>query len=215
MKRFLLFFSLNIFGVIVSFGQNYFGLLKDKQGEKLPYISVMLKNSEDSSFVSGTVSDENGSFTIRKPQHQKCYLLFSGIGYYDHKISLEEQQGDSVNIGNVIMEHDEKQLKEVVVTGKRRVIFQNGEYKLAVSGLSLERLPDFKDRRLTLIISGNDLFRKSLPNNSTYIYNIESSRTLSPDSRNVTISLRYNINKFKMSFKKNNSNDEEESRISK
>lgn len=73
----------------------------------------------------------------------------------------------------------------------------------------------FKDRRLTLIISGNDLFRKSLPNNSTYIYNIESSRTLSPDSRNVTISLRYNINKFKMSFKKNNSNDEEESRISK
>lgn len=38
MKRFLLFFSLNIFGVIVSFGQNYFGLLKDKQGERLPYI---------------------------------------------------------------------------------------------------------------------------------------------------------------------------------
>lgn len=142
MKRFLLFFSLYIFGGIVSFGQNYFGLLKDKQGEKLPYISVVLKNSEDSSFVSGTVSDENGSFTIRKPQHQKCYLLFSGIGYYDHKISLEKQQGDSVNIGNIIMEPDEKQLKEVVVTGKRRVIFQNGEYKLAVSGLSLEKLPD-------------------------------------------------------------------------
>lgn len=142
MKRFFLFFSLYIYGVIVSFGQNYSGLLKDKQGEKLPYISVVLKNSEDSSFVSGTVSDENGSFTIRKPQNQKCYLLFSGIGYYDHKISLEQQQGDSVNIGNIIMEPDEKQLKEVVVTGKRRVIFQNGEYKLAVSGLSLEKLPD-------------------------------------------------------------------------
>ena len=86
----------------------------------------------------------------------------------------------------------------------------------AVYGLTLGTyMTFFKDRRLTLIISGNDLFRKSLPNNSTYIYNIESSRTLSPDSRNVTISLRYNINNFKMSFKKNNSNDEEESRISK
>ena len=75
----MLFFSLNIFGVIVSFGQNYFGLLKDKQGERLPYISVVLKNSEDSSFVSGTVSDEKGSFTIRKPQTQNVICCFLGL----------------------------------------------------------------------------------------------------------------------------------------
>ena len=43
----------------------------------------------------------------------------------------------------------------------------------AVYGLTLGTyMTFFKDRRLTLIISGNDLFRKSLPNNSTYIYNL-------------------------------------------
>lgn len=86
----------------------------------------------------------------------------------------------------------------------------------AAYGLTLGSYMTFyKDKRLTLIISGNDLLRKSLPNNNTYLYNIESCRTLSPDSRNVSVTLRYNINKFKMFFKKNNSNKEEECRISK
>ena len=75
MKRFLLFFSLYIFGVIVSFGQNYFGLLKDKQGEKLPYISVVLKNSEDSSFVSGHGIRRKWFFHYKKTSAPK--MLFA------------------------------------------------------------------------------------------------------------------------------------------
>lgn len=105
-------------------GQNYYGLLKNKQGENLSYISVVLKSCKDSSFVSGTVSDENGHFMIKNPHH-KCYLLLSGIGYNNYKISLEKQQSDSVNLGTIILEPNEKMLKEVVVTGKRRVVYKN------------------------------------------------------------------------------------------
>lgn len=141
MKRYILFFFLYTFGCIISMGQNYYGVLKNKQGENLSYISVVLKDCKDSSFVSGTVSDENGSFVINS-QHRKCYLLLSGIGYNDYKISLEKKQGDSINLGTIILEPNEKMLKEVVVTGKRRVVFQNGEYRLAVSGSSLEKQPD-------------------------------------------------------------------------
>lgn len=122
-------------------GQNYYGLLKNKQGENLSYISVVLKSCKDSSFVSGTVSDENGHFMIKSPHH-KCYLLLSGIGYNNYKISLEKQQSDSVNLGTIILEPNEKMLKEVVVTGKRRVVYKNGEYKITVSGSSLEKQPD-------------------------------------------------------------------------
>jgi|GEM_PF-4709191 len=92
-------------------GQNYYGVLKNKQGENLSYISVVLKDCKDSSFVSGTVSDENGSFVINS-QHRKCYLLLSGIGYNDYKISLEKKQGDSINLGTIILEPNEKMLKK-------------------------------------------------------------------------------------------------------
>lgn len=141
MKRYILFFVFFTLGSVISMGQNYYGLLKNKQGENLSYISVVLKSCKDSSFVSGTVSDENGHFMIKNP-HYKCYLLLSGIGYNNYKISLEKQQSDSVNLGTIILEPNEKMLKEVVVTGKRRVVYKNGEYKITVSGSSLEKQPD-------------------------------------------------------------------------
>ena len=123
-------------------GQNYFGYLKNKQGESLPYMSVMLKNCKDSSFVSGTVTDSNGFFSISSP-HRKCYLLLSGIGYNDSKISLDkQQQGDSISLGVITMEANEKKLKEIVVAGKRRVVYKNGAYRMAVSGSSMENQPD-------------------------------------------------------------------------
>ncbi len=129
-------------GVVMLMGQNYFGYLKNKQGESLPYMSVMLKNCKDSSFVSGTVTDSNGFFSISSP-HRKCYLLLSGIGYNDSKISLDkQQQGDSISLGVITMEANEKKLKEIVVAGKRRVVYKNGAYRMAVSGSSMENQPD-------------------------------------------------------------------------
>lgn len=71
----------------------------------------------------------------------------------------------------------------------------------------------FKDKRLTVIVSGNDLLQKAVPNNNSYHYNVESARALYPDNRNLTISLRYNINSYRGLFKKNNVNSDERLRI--
>ena len=125
----------------MSLGQNYFGHLKNRQGESLPYMSVVLKDSKDSSFVSGTITDPNGYFAISS-HHRKCYMLLSGIGYRNCLVSLDKEQGDSVNLGTITLEANEKTLKEVVVAGKRRVVYKNGEYRMAVSGSSLENQPD-------------------------------------------------------------------------
>lgn len=168
MKRFIVSFMIFVVGSGMLMAQNYFGYLKNKQGESLPYISVVLKDCKDSSFVSGAVSDPNGFFAISSP-HRKCYLLLSGIGYNDSKISLAEQQGDSVNLGIIKMEANEKTLKEVVVAGKRRVVYKNGAYRMAVSGSSMEKQPDVysvlsflpfvtvNDEKISMIGKGNIL----------------------------------------------------------
>lgn len=141
MKRYIVSFMMLVVGCGISMAQNYYGYLKNKQGKSLPYISVVLKDCKDSSFVSGAVTDSNGFFAISSPHH-KCYLLLSGIGYNDCILSLAEQQGDSVNLGIITMEANEKTLKEVVVAGKRRVVYKNGAYRMAVSGSSMENQPD-------------------------------------------------------------------------
>ena len=71
----------------------------------------------------------------------------------------------------------------------------------------------FKDNRLQVIVSVNDILHKAQPNSTTSINNVWSQKILDPDSRNVTISIRYNLNKFRNMFQQNKSNIEEKNRI--
>ena len=71
----------------------------------------------------------------------------------------------------------------------------------------------FADKRLTVILSGNDLLAKKNPNSVTSNYTIMSEKFLSPDSRNITLSIRYNLNNFKSLFKKNSLGDIDRRRI--
>lgn len=71
----------------------------------------------------------------------------------------------------------------------------------------------FKDNRLRIIISANDILHKAQPNSITNINNVRSQKLLNPDSQNITVSVRYNINSFKNAFQKNKANAEEINRI--
>ena len=71
----------------------------------------------------------------------------------------------------------------------------------------------FADKRLTAILSVNDLLRRSNPDSQTKYGNVWSNQQLHLDTRNVTLTVKYNINKFKNVFKKNTNNEEEIMRI--
>lgn len=71
----------------------------------------------------------------------------------------------------------------------------------------------FKDNRLQVILSVNDILHKAQPNSTTNINNVWSQRILNPDSRNVTISIKYNLNNFRNMFQQNKGNAEEINRI--
>lgn len=46
--------------------QNISGKLVDENNQPLPYANVVLLSLPDSTFISGTISNENGSFPIAK-----------------------------------------------------------------------------------------------------------------------------------------------------
>ena len=71
----------------------------------------------------------------------------------------------------------------------------------------------FADKRLTVTLSANDILRRSNPDSQTEYGNVWSSQQLHLDTRNVTLTVKYNINQFKNVFKKNTNNDEEINRI--
>lgn len=71
----------------------------------------------------------------------------------------------------------------------------------------------FKDNRLQIILSANDILHKAQPNSTTYINNVRSQKRLDPDSRNITVSIKYNLNSFRNIFQKNKANAEEINRI--
>lgn len=60
--------------------QHITGKIINEQGEALPYANVFLLNQQDSTFIKGTVSDENGAFSLDGYQNGDI-LKVSAMGY--------------------------------------------------------------------------------------------------------------------------------------
>lgn len=124
------------------FSQQIHGIIQDENGERLSSMIVALMNGSDSTFISGSVSNENGEFQITCDKDgQKYFLEFSGLGYHTKRILVDGISSDANDIV-ITLEEDSKELSEVMVFGKRKTVYKNGEYKLTVSGTSLEKQPN-------------------------------------------------------------------------
>lgn len=69
-----------------SFAQTAFvtlsGMVKDNRTKtSIPYVNVVVKNEKDSAFVSGTVTGEDGRFTLEKIKPGSYFLEISFMGY--------------------------------------------------------------------------------------------------------------------------------------
>jgi outer membrane receptor protein involved in Fe transport len=96
------------------------GLVKDKNSKAvLSFVNVVLKTEKDSSFVSGTVTNEEGRFTLSKIKSGNYYLEVSYIGFKTTKQALFiGNLTEYLDIKNIEIEEESTSLQEVVVTGK-------------------------------------------------------------------------------------------------
>ncbi len=108
-----------------SFGQNkgvtISGLIKDKANKSaLSYVNVVLKTEIDSAFVTGTVSNEEGRFTLSNIKPNNYYFEISFIGYVTKRQSIYVGSlSEFLDIATIDLEEDIKTLGEVVISAKQ------------------------------------------------------------------------------------------------
>jgi len=108
-----------------SFGQTkavtISGLIKDKVAKTaLSYVNIILKTEKDSTFITGTVSKEEGRFTLSNIKPDNYYLEISFIGYVTKKQTLYVGNlSDFLDVTSIELQEDIKTLNEVVISVKQ------------------------------------------------------------------------------------------------
>ncbi|MEO6000915.1 MAG: TonB-dependent receptor [Chitinophagaceae bacterium] len=124
-KKIRLFFSFFLFMVSISQAQTsavtISGLIKAKADKTaLPFVNIVLKTEKDSSFVTGTISNEEGRFTLGNIKSGNYILQFSFTGFeLKSQPVLVGSLSAFLDIGTIELQQDSKQLQEVVVNSKQ------------------------------------------------------------------------------------------------
>ncbi len=94
-----------------------------KDGSRLPFVTVLVKNQQTKKDVNGNVTADDGSFKITDIPTGKYDVLISFVGYETLKKQVElTPKKPDVNIGKVKLVSTYKQLDEVVVEGEKELI---------------------------------------------------------------------------------------------
>ena len=101
--------------------QTVSGKLIDENSQPLPYANVVLLSLPDSVFVSGTISSEDGTFTLEATSVNQIVKI-SSIGYKTICKAVSP-----VNLGIVQLVSDAQMLGEVVVEGNLPVTRMKGD----------------------------------------------------------------------------------------
>lgn len=114
--------------------QDIKGKIVDEKGEPLAFANVVLLNRQDSAFVKGVVSGEDGHFAINSACNNGIIKVTS-VGY---KTAWKDCTGE--NAGVIKMVADSKVLGEVVVKSfQPKTILKNGGMTTTVAGSVLEK----------------------------------------------------------------------------
>jgi TonB-linked SusC/RagA family outer membrane protein len=142
MRKSILIFTLILFITGQLFAQvTASGLVKDKSGEPLPGVNVIIKGT-----TQGTVTDGNGNYTISDVPAEGT-LVFSFLGKANQEIVV----GNQTKI-DVIMEEDITNLDEVVVIGYGGV--KRANLTGSVVDIKAEEIEDIPVSNLTTALQG-------------------------------------------------------------
>lgn len=127
MKKIILFFALMAITPFSIFAQSTavtlsgkIEIIENTQNIPLAYVNMLLKRATDSSFVAGTITDENGIFSFSGLTQGNYVLETSYLGFQTlQKAVLIGSLSNFLDLGTLILEENSQALEEVVVTGKQ------------------------------------------------------------------------------------------------
>lgn len=155
------FLALFVATSLTANSQTISGKLVEENGKPLPYANVVLLSLPDLAFVSGTISEEDGAFTLEATSENQIVKI-SSIGY-----KTVYRPVSPANIGIVQLESDAQLLNEVVVKGNLPVTRMKGDAMvtnvensvLSKAGSAndvLTKIPGITKSRMHLRFSGKE-----------------------------------------------------------
>ncbi len=125
------------------------GRVTDESGSPLEYAAVAVYDQQDSSLVTGTITDETGVFRISNMKKGGYYVVCSFIGFQPQQIEdvrIDSRQDDQ-DLGTIAL-HLGAQLDEVTIEAERptviskidRQVFAASSFESARGGTALDVL---------------------------------------------------------------------------
>ena len=114
-------FTTNLFGQTNAKGK-ITGIVFDRSSNKpLEFVNVALVSIPDSSIITGTTSDKNGSYLINNVAAGKYFLRISFVGYKQMKSKqfVIDGQNVKVNLEKISLQPEDINLDEVTVTSNK------------------------------------------------------------------------------------------------
>ena len=114
-------FALSLNGNAQNNSVTLSGIVKEKStNTPMPYVTVVLKTEKDSALVLGTITNEEGRFTINAIKKGNYYIETSFIGYKIVRQNLFVGDLSSfLDAGTILLPEDSKTLSEVEVSAKQ------------------------------------------------------------------------------------------------
>ena len=119
MKR-LIIISIAVVYVLIISATNIKGKIETNDGKPISFATITALSSNDSSFVYGAMSDEDGYFIIES-EDLDIIIKISYIGYQTRYIGATK-----ADLGTIILQPDSTRLNEVVVTAKKAKVTRDG-----------------------------------------------------------------------------------------
>lgn len=145
------------------------GSVKDKVTKAvLPFVNVALKTSRDTALVAGTITNEEGRFSLATIKSGNYILEFSFIGYKTKTQSVYiGSLSEFLDQGTIELEEDASTLQEVIVVSKSNAVSDKMDKKtfsmadnISQSGgsvlQSMQNLPGVTVQDGKVQIRGND-----------------------------------------------------------
>ncbi|MBQ6658789.1 MAG: carboxypeptidase-like regulatory domain-containing protein, partial [Prevotella sp.] len=85
--------------------------------EAVPQVTIQLLKA-DSTFVTGAISNDDGSFAITAPDNGKYILKMSSVGYLTTTKDVTISDNKNIALGKIIIGADAVMLKETTVTAQ-------------------------------------------------------------------------------------------------
>lgn len=116
--------------------QTITGKLIDETSQPISFANIVLLSLPDSAFVAGTISDEQGAFSIETITQDKRICRISSVGYQ----TVYRESNGNTDLGVIPLKSDTQLLGEVVIKGNRPQTRVKGDAMVTgVEGTILEK----------------------------------------------------------------------------